>query len=106
MNDKLINYISMLEEEIKRIKEKYYSPESVGQKEKYFRDHNYKYRVEIKELKAENERLKAEIEELKREKNGISGTCIKRGAEIIELKDELKQQKHKLLDEIRYGTGI
>ena len=58
METKLINYISMLEEEIKRIKNEWYSPNSVGDKEKYFRDHLQKYREEIKELKAENDKLK------------------------------------------------
>ena len=61
MNDKLINYISMLEEEIKRIKEEYYSPEQVRSKEKYFRDETWKYRVKIKELKDKLERQRSEL---------------------------------------------
>ena len=71
MKEKLINYISMLEKEIERIKEEYYSPDQVRAKEKYFRDETRKYRAEIKGLEdALNKRCKnyrEEIEELKAE---------------------------------------
>ena len=89
METKLINYISMLEEEIKRIKNEWYSPNSVGDKEKYFRDHLQKYREEIKELKAD---YKVEINTLIRSNN-------KRVDMIKELKaenDRLREaNKHK-----------
>ena len=87
METKLINYISMLEEEIKRIKNEWYSPNSVGDKEKYFRDHLQKYREEIKELKAE----------LKDAKYYYSKEMIKKlQMEKEELKHELKHKAIKL----------
>ena len=91
METKLINYISMLEEEIKRIKNEWYSPNSVGDKEKYFRDHLQKYRVEIKELKAEikedADSFSTEVECLKAEYGGLQAENDKLKAELVTAND-------------------
>jgi len=106
METKLINYISMLEEEIKRIKNERYSPNSVGDKEKYFRDHLQKYREEIKELKERVkerysfkyvEELKAEVRSLKADIKHDQRVCENYDDDLIkeieELKAEVKESK-------------
>ena len=84
--NKLVNYISILEGQIRRIKEEYYSPDAVRAKEKYFRDHNYSYRKEIKELKAQLKESESKYSDFV---EGAMTDYSQKDAEIRRLKDIL-----------------